>query len=70
MMRNTQEERQIFAGGRQTSRKPNCLNTFGNQVNLSRVSHFDINLVPDIDPDPGKSNKMDFREIYIYDRRH
>ena len=45
MMRSTQEtqEPQIFAGGRQTSRKPNCLNTFGNQVNLSRVSHFDTN---------------------------
>ena len=48
MMRNTQEtqetqEPQIFAGGRQTSRKQNCLNTFGNQVNLSRVSRFDTN---------------------------
>ena len=60
MVRNTQEtqEPQIFAGGRQTSRKPNCLNTFGNQVNLSRVSHFDTNLVPDIDPDPGKSKRI------------
>ena len=53
MMRNTQE-REIFAGGRQTSRKPNCLNTFGNQVNLSGVSRFDTNLVPDIESEPGK----------------
>ncbi len=72
MMRNTQEtqERQIFAGGRQTSRKPNCLNTFGNQVNLSGVSRFDTNSVP-VTHQPeevGRQISGRFKHIYFYVR--
>ena len=70
MMRNTQEtqERQIFAGGRQTSRKPNCLNTFGNQVNLSGVSRFDTNSVP-VTHQPeevGRQISGRFKNIYFF----